>query len=80
MPELVLYVSMHVRKIYSRRNIVGPHTVSVARPEGEVRSNKSALELDFSTNSKAIKIMTELSNNVTIINRRLDLIESKFDK
>ena len=54
--------------------------VSVARPEGEEKSNRSDMELDYCKNSDDIKTLKELSHNDTILNRRLDVLESKFEK
>ena len=50
--------------------------VSVARPEGETRSVRYALD-NHCTNREALKTKLDLSHN---INRRTDLIESKFGR
>ena len=72
-----MYISRHIKKISSSKNVVKPQLVRGAKSEGEKIGVRSALELDMCTNSEVLKTMAELSHN---INRRMDLIESMFDK
>ena len=73
-------ISRHIKKIYSNKNVVGPQLVNCAKPERENSGVRSALELEMCTNSVILKALKELSHNINKINRRVDLIESMFDK
>ena len=77
LPELGVYVFKHFTKIYSSKNVIETTLVSVAKSDGETNSVRSILETDRCTCSEVLKTTMELSDN---LNRRMDLIESKFGR